>query len=62
MANTSIDVAVADFDVNDAAATAAGTVTNDVAVIIKAGADRHSVYVALDAIVKKLGAGGFTLQ
>jgi len=62
MANTQIDVSVDDFDINDVTTTAAGTVTNDLRVVIGTGVDRHAAYVALTAICYKLGADDFTLN
>jgi len=62
MANTQIDVAVANFDLNESVATAAGTVTNDVRVVFKQGISRNDAYIALEGILDKLGADGFTLQ
>jgi hypothetical protein len=61
MANTQIDVGVSP-DIDDISATAAGTVTNTVRVVIAEGASKHDAHVALQAIAAALQGDSITLQ
>lgn len=61
MANTQIDVAKK-LDLNDVTASAAGTVTNDVRVVLKQGITKEEASVTLKAIADALVGDSITLQ
>jgi len=61
MANTQIDVAKKS-DINDIDDTAAGTVTNDVRVVIKAGTSTEEAVVTLQSIISALVSDRITIQ
>lgn len=61
MANTQIDVAM-QTDINDISATAAGTVTNGVRVVIAEGANKNDAHTTLMAIAAALIGDSVTLQ
>jgi hypothetical protein len=61
MANSQIDVSM-DPDISDIVHTAAGTVTNDVRVVIAESADKHEAYRTLIAIADALVSDQITLE
>lgn len=61
MANTQIDVTSKTI-VDDVTATAAGTVTNDVRVVINEGLSKEAASVTLKAIADALVSDRITLQ
>ena len=52
MANRQFDVTVTDFDLNAITGTDAGTVTNDLRVVVKEGADKDKIVIALHNIAE----------
>lgn len=56
MANKQFDVTISDFDMNAVTGTDAGTVTNDVRVVVKEGAAKDKVVIALHAIADLIAA------
>lgn len=61
MANTQIDV-VTKEQIDDVVATAAGTVTNDVRVVLKEGISKEEAYVTLTAVRDAIVSDRITLQ
>lgn len=53
MANTTIDIA-AGTAIDDISSSTAGTLTNDVAVVIKAGTTKEEAFIALTNIMAAL--------
>lgn len=52
MANRQIDITVSDFDMNAVTGTDEGTVTNDLRVVVKEGAKKDEVVVALNGLAQ----------
>ena len=61
MANSQIDVALKP-DINLVAKTAAGTVTNDVRVVIKTGTTKEEAVVTLQSITAAIMRDAITLE
>jgi hypothetical protein len=61
MANSQIDVT--EFEqIDDVTKTAAGTVTNDVRVVLKTGISKEAAYVTLTSIRDAIVSGRITLE
>ena len=61
MANSQFDL-VAEVAIDDVVKTAAGTVTNDVRVVLKAGIEKGQAYRTLTAIRDAIESGRITLE
>jgi hypothetical protein len=62
MANRQYDVSVTDFDLNEVTGTDAGTLTNDLLVVVKEGAKKSEVVQALQAITAGIAADQLTIN